>query len=51
MRDYNLLARAVACPVCGAKKGERCRGANLPHIKGTHYKRRGLASKARRETP
>jgi len=50
-KDYDLLARAVACPRCGAEVGERCRGANLPHIEGTHHLRRRLASKARRENP
>lgn len=50
--DYNLLARAVACEYCGARKGEPCRRGPLlvagSYIKGTHYVRRALARKVRR---
>ena len=51
MKNYNLLARTVDCPWCGAKKGERCRGARAgAHNKGTHHMRRRLATQVRRKT-
>ena len=53
MKDYNLLAQAVACEYCGAHVGEPCRRSPRKkpddHIKGTHYSRRALAAKLRRE--
>jgi hypothetical protein len=48
-KDYDLLARAVACEYCGAEKGEPCRGARGKLRKGTHYRRRALATRLRRE--
>lgn len=49
-KDYNLLARAVACPTCFAIKGSRCFGARMgTRIKGTHWKRRAAATEVRRE--
>ena len=52
VKDYNLLARAVACVWCGAQKGEPCRRgprheAGTP-IKSTHCCRRALAAKLRK---
>jgi hypothetical protein len=47
-KDYDRLARAVACEHCGAKKGERCRGAKPgTHVKYTHHVRRRLANQVR----
>lgn len=52
-KDYNLLALAVACEWCGSRKDEPCRRGPRhvvgAYIKGTHYKRRALAKKLRRE--
>jgi hypothetical protein len=48
-RDYDLLARAVDCPYCGAKTGARCFGARPGTvITHTHHLRRRLATAARR---
>jgi hypothetical protein len=61
-KNYNLLALAVTCSWCGARKGEPCRRSpfvvtnvqtsvqwDRSHIKGTHYSRRALAAEARRK--
>jgi hypothetical protein len=49
-RDYNLLARAVACPTCWAHVGARCYGARIgTRIEGTHWKRRDFAAKVRKK--
>ena len=52
-KDYNLLALAVTCSWCGARKGEPCRRSPRKkpddHIKGTHYSRRALAAQLRKE--
>jgi hypothetical protein len=47
--DYNLLAQAVDCPRCGAKKGEKCHGAR-PDTRTvqTHFLRRRAAVEARK---
>jgi hypothetical protein len=48
-RDYHLLARAVACPRCGAAKETKCFGSRPgTRIQSTHYARRALAAEARR---
>jgi len=44
-RDYNLLARAVTCPRCGASVGEKCFGTRL--VQYTHFERRRLAADVR----
>jgi hypothetical protein len=48
-RDYHLLARAVACPYCGAEKGAKCFGSRPDtRIQSTHCGRRSLAAEARK---
>ena len=47
-RDYNLLARAVVCPQCGAKEGTKCIGSTGSRVRYTHYARRDLAKEARK---
>ena len=47
-RDYNLLARAVICPQCGAKEGTKCIGSIGSRVRCTHYARRNLAKETRK---
>jgi len=51
-RDYDLLARSVPCPRCGAAKGARCFGRppGPYRIKHTYCARRALATETRRES-
>lgn len=46
-KDYDLLARAVACVFCGAPKGKPCVGALNQPIKHTHFYRRRDANEQR----
>jgi len=49
-KDYDRLARAVACPRCGAAPGDWCHGARpQTRTKHTHYARRSLAAETRRQ--
>ena len=49
-RQIEDLARTVTCPVCGARRGKRCRYTQTRFITSSQYSHTGRLNKARGQT-